>query len=233
MNERAIIVAVPAYTGSITVETAESLQAELYAAHKAGIKLVVQFSQGDPIIHRARNLMVREFLKTGCDDMIFVDSDVGFPMGTLLKLASHPVDLVGAVYPKRKDPLEFPVRWLKENRMLYPDPDTGLLEVEGFASGCMRMSRKLLETMVDKNQDLAYYNHDGGMSYSLFDFERHKKIMFGEDITFCRRARACGFKAWIDPTIDMTHTGYKRFDGNVGNWLLSRPEAFTNQQEAA
>ena len=35
-------------------------------------------------------------------------------------------------------------------------------------------------------------------------------------------ARKDGFKVWMDPDIDMTHTGIKVYEGNVHNWLKSR-----------
>lgn len=231
MIQPSIVVCVPAYDGKVTVETAQSLQAEQYAAQEAGIKFAINYSQQDPIIHRARNLMVREFMKTDCTDMIFVDADVGFEQGTLLRLASHPVDLVGAVYPKRKEPLEFPVGWIQERAMLVPDAGTGLLEVKSIPSGCMRISRKLIQALIDQHPEWMYYNFDGGKSYALFDFERVNNIMFGEDVVFCKRARDAGFKVWADPMVNMTHTGHKVFEGNLGKWLLSRDAE--PQQEAA
>jgi hypothetical protein len=217
-----IYVAVLAYTGAITVETADSLYAEVYEAFKRKHEFVVQFAQQDSIISRCRNYMVRNFLNTDFTDMIFIDADVGFPMGALCNLAEYPVDIVGAAYPYREDPMRFPVGWIVERVGLYTDPATGLLEVESLPAGCLKMSRKVLETLISKHPELEYFEPSGGRAYALFEFTRVGKAFFGEDVSFCRLARSDGFKVWLAPDIDMTHTGHKVFKGNIGSWLLSR-----------
>lgn len=219
-----IFVAVPAYTGAITVETCDSLYGELIEGLKRGCEFAVQFAQQDSIISRCRNYMVRNFLNSDCDDMIFLDSDVGFPTGTLCNLVEYPVDIVGTTYPKRQDFLNFPIRWLTKE-MLYADPDTGLLEVEGLPTGCLRISRKALETMIKNHPELEYDEPSGGSAHALFEFTRVGKAFLGEDLSFCRLARQDGFKIWLDPNIDMTHTGHKVFRGNIGRWLLDRKVA--------
>jgi len=217
-----IFVAVPAYTGAITVETCDSLYAEIYEAIKRKHEFVIQFAQQDSIISRCRNYMVRNFLQTDFTDMIFLDSDVGFPMGTLCNLAEYPVDIVGAAYPYREDPLRFPMGWIAERGMLIADPQTGLLEVESLPTGCLRIKREVLEKMIEKHPELEYFEPSGGKAYALFEFTRVGKAFLGEDISFCRQARIDGFKIWLDPRVDMTHTGHKVFKGNIGEWLLNR-----------
>jgi len=216
-----IFVAVPAYSGTITVETADSLYAEIYEAVKRKYELIVQFASQDAIISRCRNYMVRNFLKTDFTDLVFLDSDVGFPMGTLCNLVEYPVDIVGVSYPKRQDFLNFPIRWLP-HEMLYADSDTGLLEVEGLPAGCLRISRHALEAIIEKHPELEYDEPSGGVVHALFEFQRIGRAFLGEDLSFCMLARKTGFKVWLDPNIDMTHTGHKVFKGNLGQWLLAR-----------
>lgn len=224
-----IFVAVPAYTGSVTVETVESLQAEQIEAFRRKLGFVVCYKQQDPIIHRCRNYLVQTFLETAFTDLVFLDSDVGFPMGTLCRLVDHPVDIVGALYPRREEPTSYPVRWLMDRPYLQADKH-GLLEVEGLPTGCLRISRRALEKMVEAHKDDFYMTGEGKKNYPLFDFVVRDRTMYGEDYTFCHKARALGLKVWLDPEIDMTHTGHKVYRGNVGAWLRSREE---QQKEAA
>lgn len=217
-----IYVACLAYTGAITVETADSIYGEVYEAIKRKHELAVQFAQQDSIISRCRNYMVRNFLATDFTDMIFLDADVGFPMGTLCSLAEYPVDIVGACYPYREDPIRFPIGWIPERPALYTDPATGLLEVDSLPAGCLRMSRNVLETLIARHPELEYFEPSGGVAHALFEFSRVGKAFLGEDVSFCRLARSEGFKVWMAPEVDMTHTGHKVFKGNAGRWLAGR-----------
>lgn len=224
-----IFVAVPAYTGSVTVETVESLQAEQVEAFRRKHGFAVCYKQQDPIIHRCRNYLVQTFLETDYTDLVFLDSDVGFPMGTLCRLAEHPVDIVGALYPRREEPTSYPVRWIEDRPFLEAN-EHGLLEVDGIPTGCLRISRRAVEKMVEAHKDDFYLTGEGKKNYPLFDFVRRNGILYGEDYTFCHKAREAGFGIWLDPEIDMTHTGHKVYHGNVGAWLKSRTE---EQREAA
>ncbi len=52
-------------------------------------------------VQAGRNTLVAEARKHGCDEIIFIDSDIGFHAGHLQRLRSHDVDIVGGIYPKR------------------------------------------------------------------------------------------------------------------------------------
>jgi hypothetical protein len=222
MADKSIWVEVPAYTGAITCETAQSLNLEMYHAYAKGYPYKVQFYQQNPIISYARNFLVREFLLTDFTDMVFVDSDVGFPPGTLCRFVEYPVDMVGAIYPYRNDTGTFPIRYVEERSELIADPATGLLEVAGVPAGCMRLSRKMLQALCDHHPELLYKDMNGIETYSLFEFTREAGQFFGEDWAFCNLVRKDGFKIWTEPNIDMTHSGLKVFKGNLERHLLAR-----------
>lgn len=215
-------IAVPAYTGMITCETATALNVELYHAYERNWAYQVQFYQQNPIISYARNYLVRKFLESDYTDMIFVDSDVAFPGGTLCKLADYPVDIVGAAYPYRNDTGEFPIRYIEERTELWADPDTGLIEVAGLPAGCLRITRACIEKLCSSHPELLYADMEGNQTYSLFEFTRESGQFFGEDWAFCNLARKEGFKIWVSPELDMTHTGTKIYKGNLGFKLKNR-----------
>lgn len=195
----------------------------MYLALSRGYKYLVQFYQQNPIISYARNFLVKEFLKSDFTDMFFVDSDVGFPPGTLCRFLEYPVDMVGAAYPYRNDSGHFPMRYIEERLELRADPETGLLEVSGIPAGCMRMSRNLLQTLCDRHPELLYKDMNGVLTYSLFEFVREAGQFYGEDWAFCNLVRRDGFKIWVEPNVDMTHSGLKIFRGNLERHLIERP----------
>lgn len=236
-----IWVAVPAYTGEVKVNTAHALNIETMEAFNKKIPFMVVFHEQDPIISRCRNAMVMNFLASDpkiFTDMIFLDSDVGFTPKTLLKLAAYPVDIVGAVYPYRGDPEGFPLQLLNEPR----EPEHGLVEVAGLPAGCLRISRRALETMVAKFPELEYIedNVPQKKAYALFDFVRMGKKFCGEDYVFCALAREAGLRIWCDPDVDMMHIGIKHFKGNLARFMrakaltpMERVLAFADKQKVA
>mgnify|MGYP003346895562 CR=1 FL=1 len=182
----------------------------------------VLFRSGSAYIADCRGAIASNFLKTDSDCLVFVDSDVAWEKGALLKLIDHKVDLVGGIYPYRIDDLGFPIKYLDKPE-LWADPETGLLEVAAIPTGFMAISRNCLEQMVKAYPE--QYFHDGAKDNLFYDLFAHiadgdKK--YGEDYSFCFRWSKIGGKVWCDPEIKMGHTGNKTFVGHFGDWLRNR-----------
>ena len=227
-------VAVPAYTGQITVETAHCLFGEVYQAFSRKWGFCAEFVPYNPMIHYVRNALCRLFLESDYTDIIFVDSDVGWRSGALCELAAYPVDIVGAVYPHRGEPVSYPIRYISErtelNGVQFEGCERPLLEVAGLPAGCMRITRNALEVIARKFPANVYADMVGVPTYSYFEFSKERGVFNGEDWHFCDMARDAGLKVWCDPEIDMTHTGAKVFKGNLGKHL--RGEGRTEEMMA-
>lgn len=228
--QKGIFVALPSYEGKIYVDTADSVLREVYAAFEKGYKYLWQFRQQNMMSAMVRNWMVGRFLETtNLSHIAFVDWDVHFPTGTLVRLMERDVDICAAAYRFRSDPVDFPMAWLQEPGTLLRsvNPKTGevdengLIEVSGAPTGCMVISRKCIEGMIRARPELEYFEPalESKKAHSLFEWVRKDKMIFTEDYAFCYLARECGYRVWVDPDIDMRHVGYKQFDGNLGKWL--------------
>lgn len=217
------MVAIPAYTGTIHLGTMRSLFTDLLALQARGDAWTLMDECGNGLIADARALIVAKFLASECDTLVFIDSDVCWEAGALLRLLDHPVDMAVGIYPQRKDPLTFSVRWL-EKKELWADPKTGLLEVAGTPAGFMKLSRSQLEAMVRHYDDLWFYMEDAPdkKGWALFADYWLDHAKLGEDYAFCARWMDMDGKVWIDPEIDMGHIGFKTFPGHLGKWLRSR-----------
>ena len=93
-----VFIAIPAYDRKISVETARSLWNEQAVAREAGVDVQVSFAPGNSLITHARNQCVREFITSCADRLVFLDSDVAWEPGDLLKVALRPEDFVGGGY---------------------------------------------------------------------------------------------------------------------------------------
>ena len=221
-------IAIPAYTGTIHLATMRSLENDLFELARRGDYGVVHDECGNALIADARALIVSQFLASDADQLVFVDSDVTWEAGALLKLLDYPVDFVAGIYPQRRDPINYCVAWDQSKEHLIADENTGLLEVHGVPAGFMKVSRAMLEKMVEQYKHLDFFcepapDNTACALFSDYWFEENgKRYKLGEDYAFCKRWRDIGGKVWIDPEIKMGHIGYKTFQGHLGNYLRGR-----------
>lgn len=219
-----IWLAIPAYTGQVHLGTMSSIIAELPLLGERGYKLSILDETGNSMIAHARDLVCAKFLAGEGTDLVFIDSDVTWEPGSLLRLLEHPVDIVAGSYPQRRDPLAFFVKWIEEQENLVADPATGLLEVEGVPAGFLRITRDALTKMVLAFPQKRFADRyaPSGFAHALFDNIHEGDLYFGEDYSFCRRWRELGGKVWLDPELKMGHIGFKTFHGSIGDWLRAR-----------
>lgn len=133
------------------------------------------------------------------DKMIWIDSDISWEIEDFMKLYLSDLEIVSGVYFNH---LGTPMFSLYDDQ-LYSDPkllqdrvDPFEIFAAGFGFIAMKtgvfenMPRPWFETVHQKIQ-----NGDG----------REMMIPFGEDYSWCAKARKCGYKIYLDPTIRLTH----------------------------
>ena len=219
-----IMVAIPAYTGVIHMGTLRSLMTDLIDLVKRGDRFTLVDDIGNALIADCRGVIVTNFYHSDCDELVFIDSDVTWEKGALLRLIDHPVDLVAGIYPIRAEPPRYNVRYLDKPE-LWADPNTGLLEVECVPAGFMKISKNCVEKMIKTYSNQYFHNESKTKEfYPLFDYfaDEEKKYKWGEDYSFCIRWRKIGGQVWVDPEIGMGHIGLKVFEGHLGNYLRNR-----------
>jgi hypothetical protein len=235
-----VYIFVPTYTGAPRIETMFCLMDLQKGLAERGWDATWKFTVGDSIIPRSRNMAVADFLsKKQCTDLVMLDDDLEWEPGAVIRLLQHNCDVVGGLYPKRQEKLEFPVKRLKG---VEPDPKTGLLEVRFLPTGFLRMTRTCLETMVAKYEHLSYVEElvDTGKAWCLFWFELlpddddpdGPKQMWGEDYTFCRRWRALGGKVYGDTFLRFKHFGKKGYEGCYAETIPGFLDSLTSKSAA-
>ncbi len=216
-----VMVAIPAYSGQIHLGTMRSLFTDLLALQARGDQFTVQDECGNALIADARALIVAKFLASEADILVFVDSDVCWEAGALLRLVDAPVDMVAGIYPQRRDPPQYCVKWVNKPELRAVN---GLLDVVGVPAGFLKLSRAQLEKMVVRYSESEFYAEmaPDKKAWALFADYRVGTQKMGEDYAFCQRWIDMGGKVWVDPEIKMGHIGYKTFEGHLGNYLRGR-----------
>ena len=205
-----VVVAIPAYGGTVHIGTMRSLIADVMAFAQAG-KTVSIFDQAHGAeIDTVRAQIVAEFLaESDAHHLIMVDSDVVWSRGGLLKLVNAGVDFVAGAYPHRKDPITWPVQMLDG-----AGKQGDLCEVKAVPAGFLCVTRKALNQMCQTYDDLRFESSKTSAPiWALFDHVTIGRTRLSEDLSFCHRWRAMGGKIYVDPTIKMGHIGPKVFTG--------------------
>lgn len=152
----------------------------------------------------ARNAYVEQFLESDADILFFLDSDV-VPMESffdLITVHGDKWDLAGAPYPVWMTQPGFDGPQLTftvykdptggNNLIPAPIPETGLDFVNGIATGCILIRRKVLE-QVKKPYFEFKYNPET------------REMTEGEDLGFCRKVNELGYKFFIDYSMPCHH----------------------------
>jgi hypothetical protein len=214
-----VVIAIPAYSHTIYLATFRSLLNDITTLYNRGDKVSLIDECGSTYLDDSRGYIVADFLKTDGTELISVDHDLVWEPGALVKMVDAPVDMCATVYRKRKDEVEYPVRFIDDHGELWADPETGLLEVAGVPFGLVKCSRSMLERMVEAYPQQRVLMPDGEWMCALFECMRVGNIRLHEDFAFCERWRAIGGKVWVDPEIRTAHLGIKPFIGHWGKWL--------------
>lgn len=168
--------------------------------HQEGIQTALLILQGNVHVDDARNSIVRDFLDSDCTDLVFLDADVTWEPKGLLQLCERNEDIVGGVYPYRREGSDnMPVRLMGDGEVR-----DGLREVEGLPTGFMKIRRHVLEKMCELTPwywDKIYRTH--------LIFNRSEPDEFntrwGGDLNFCKRWREMGGKLYAVEDIRLGH----------------------------
>jgi len=147
------------------------------------------------LVYESRNKIAAQALVAKTDYVLWLDSDMTFPQDLIPRMIKHMEDgkeIVTGLYFRRRSPFT-PVLFKKLGKESedYPDyPRDSVFEVEGCGFGCVMLKTAVLE-------DVMLNKHNW--------FEPIEK--FGEDLSFCIRARELGHKIYCDSSIKCGHVG--------------------------
>lgn len=216
--QRKVFVAIPVHDGTLRVGTVISLIHSVMEGQYLGVEFNVQCWVGDSLLPHARNTLIAQFMASDCDDMVFIDADISWAPGTLIKLLHYPVDFVAGAYRFKSDDEGYPLRWLQEENTVN---EMGLVEMKGVPTGFLRMTRAGLERVTKAYEHKTYEarNAPGVKTWCLFDLEYKDGNFYGEDYVFCDRLRELGEKIYLDPNMAITHSGNKEYVGHLGGFI--------------
>ena len=213
-----VFIAIPTYTG-ISCETAMSLFSAKEKLRENGIDSAIEFCTENCHVDDGRNYLVRDFLESDCEQLVFIDSDVRFDGEDLVRLIQFKQDVVAGVYPLKTDEPGYPVRFFEGD--IWGNAD-GLIKVRGVPTGFLKIRRSVLQKLYDSVPKYIPKKEIG--SHSLFIpliFERvlRGQERLGGDYEFCRKWSELGGEIFIDPHMRFGHIGQTEYSGSLSSYL--------------
>lgn len=146
------------------------------------------------LIHKNREILVEKALENNCTHVLFVDSDMLFDGDALDRLMERNKEIIGVPTHLRKFPLVSTMKNIDEfgNKLWEEYPD-GLIKCAGVGTGFMLINLEVFKNIT--HPWFFYESNDNG------------DLVCGEDMWFCRKARAAGYDIWADSTVNVGHIG--------------------------
>jgi hypothetical protein len=162
-------------------------------------------------IDRARSELATQALSEGYEEILWIDSDVGFAPEAVDRLRSHGLPLVGGLYAKRGK-REFGCRFLPDTGEITLGQGGGPFEVRYIGTAFLLTHRRVYED-VARTFALPVCNAKFNVPtvpYFLPMVLRDPALdhwYLSEDWSFCERARQAGHKVMVDSGIRLWHFG--------------------------
>lgn len=150
------------------------------------------------LVYIARERIACHALEGGFTHVMFIDSDMVFPPDLITKLIGYDKDIIGAMAFQRKPP--YGPCFYKKLTLGRPGEITceplteygrGLYEIQGIGMACTLIKTDVFKTI---------YAQQGSESFAPISG-------YGEDMSFCLRARRAGLKIWVDTQTQAGHIG--------------------------
>lgn len=180
--------------------------------HEHGIEVQDGIVRGDALVERSRSIAASAFLRSDCDVMLMIDSDINFSAEAAVRMCDHALerDIVGGLYVTRSIRPQ-PALMLPDEKPVIMASNGPLVEAQYLSTGFLAVSKRPFEAI---KQDLPLCHKTwGDDSFWPFfvpyvvEWPEDGHILLSEDWAFCERAKTVGFSLWLDPAVRLTHHG--------------------------
>ena len=236
-----IMIATPMYGGMCTGSYVQGLLMTMSKMREIGVNVAWCQITNESLITRARNELVRIFMESEHDYLMFIDADIGFEGDAIAQLMLGDRDIACGIYPKKEVNWESVKRAAQEGKPDLHDhagafvfnmvgtadqetDDDGFIEVRHGGTGFMLIKRGVFEHLKDhvptyrvsSFQDPKTGEYIKPLTYEFFATSIDGSgALLSEDYHFCELFRAHGGHIHAHPFIRLTHTGTYTYDGDI------------------
>lgn len=217
-----VVICVPTLTRPYQ-QTLDAIAASVPLLDAAGYEHYMVNEVGNPYINGARATMLRKALDVKADVIIFIDHDVSWRPGDLLKLIEADGDVIAGLYRFKTDGEVKYMGVLDDIDGAVQVRADGCIKAALVPAGFMKITRNTVNKFMQAYPHLMY-GERSNPSVDLFNFGAHNWAFWGEDYAFCRNWREAGGEIWVVPDVTLTHHSKDaEFSGNYHQFLLAQP----------
>ena len=234
-----VFLSTPCYGGLCLEQFSASVIMAIDYLKKHDIEVVIDTTENESLVHRARNISVARFLKkSDADFFMFIDADIHFNPESILRLVKSGHDIAVAAYPKKcimwddaakcikagdtRDPVLMSSSLVMNFKSQKSKIENGFIEVLDGPTGFMCIKRSVIERMYEHYKDELFCKNDH-MNRDLDDYvavfdcmiDPVNKRYLSEDYAFCRRWQQMGGQIFADAGTTLGHVGNLQFHGNM------------------
>lgn len=168
------------------------------------------------LVYMARDKLARKAVNNGYTHTLWLDSDMIFTEDLLDDMMFSGKDFVSGIYHTRRPPhVSCIFKDISlDNIDRYDDGDypNNTFEIAGCGFGCVLLSTQIIADVYERFGEGFMPEHG-----------------LGEDIAFCRRAKACGHKLYCEPGVRLGHIGHIAiYPEDHARWVANHTEGGTN-----
>ena len=242
-----LFVSTPCYGGMCLQAYAESMLRLQRLCAANGIQMMLDTTENESLVHRARNLAVARFYQkcTQATHFLFIDADIHFDPESVIRLIKSDHEVSVACYPKKCVMWDSVDEHLKNGGtgrdlsrvasslvMNFKYQNTqivnGFAEVLDGPTGFMLIKRDVFTKMHERYPELLcvndHQNRDLDTYHAVLDclIDPVSKRYLSEDYAFCRRWQMMGGEIYADCMTTLGHVGNIRFFGSLEERLKAQ-----------
>lgn len=225
-----VMLATPAYRGLVCPQFIDSLEETVNFFTLNGIDSVFKMVGGCCYIQIARNKIVKEFIDSDCDKLLFLDDDISWNASDAYKLVMQKMDIIAGIYPIKSEKEYYPVV-LHCDENDYPVSEGNFLLASRVPTGFLCITRDAIEKIKASIPHLRYDEMELGDEtltkteyYDFFPQGVKNGRWVGEDHAFCALWEEIGGKIYVPPDINFKHySDSKTYEGNLWEFLKRQP----------
>ena len=189
-----LMLGLPCYDGKFEPEMLKGMSESIKVAMGKGYTLAQSYSSGSNIC-KMRAKAASSALETEATWLLFIDADTVFPRnGTAIldmieTMKRREIHILSGMYVGKQPPYS-PIAYMttpEGTTEIREFPDSGLMEVDSVGAGLL-----MIDTEVLRKVQRPWFKMDE---------------VEGEDQYFCNKARAAGYKVWLDCALRLGHVG--------------------------
>lgn len=236
-----IMIATPMYGGMCAGAYVQGLLFTVQTMRELGVEVLWCQMTNESLITRARNELVRIFLESGKDYLMFIDADISFDGKAVAQLLAGDRDVACGIYPKKE------VNWDSVKRAAaagktdiedyagafvfnmagttHQETDSeGFIEVRHGGTGFMLIKRRVFEELaphvpqyrISSFRDPATGEYSKPLTHEFFATSIDASgALLSEDFHFCELWRNHGGKIHAHPFIPLSHVGTYTYSGDI------------------